>query len=145
MRLRRVAGHLSPLALMSADAVLTSSASGEIDAECWKIVSEAVAANDCEKMASVYHPDAVLVNTTGTIAVAAQLVKWGEGMERIRAEGRRASVSFRFGSRQADAATAFESGIFRCAGTNAAHPSEVSGGELALRCGRIGGINMGWC
>ena len=42
--------------------------SSEIDAQCWSIISEAVAANDCEKMASVYHPDAVLVNTIGATA-----------------------------------------------------------------------------
>ena len=127
MRLRRVAGHLlslhpTPMATTSGSA--PSSASSEIDAQCWSVISEAVAANDCDKMASVYHPDAVLVSTTGSIAVTAQLVTWGEGMEKIAAEGRSASVSFRFASRQGDATTAFERGMFRYAETNGAGVEE---------------------
>ena len=42
-----------------------------------------------------------------------QLVKWGEGMERGKAAGTEASVSFRFGNRQHDETTAFESGMFK--------------------------------
>ena len=34
-------------------------------------------------------------------------------MDKIRSEGRSASVSFRFTGRQSDQATAFEAGIFR--------------------------------
>ena len=98
--------------------------SSEIDAQCWSIISEAVAANDCDKMASVYHPDAVLVSTAGSIAVATQLVTWGQGMEKIMTEGRSANVSFRFSSRQGDRTTAFECGIFRYAETNAAGVEE---------------------
>ena len=127
MRLRRVAGHLlslPPAPMATAAGSAPSSASSEIDAQCWGLISEAVAANDCDKMASVYHPDAVLVNTTGSIAVTAQLVTWGEGMEKIAAEGRSASVSFRFASRQSDATTAFERGMFRYAETNGAGVEE---------------------
>ena len=68
------------------------------------MISAAVAANDAEAMAATYHPDAVLImpapHATGTILIAEQLVAWGAGMDTIRAEGRRASVSFRFSSRQ---------------------------------------------
>jgi ketosteroid isomerase-like protein len=125
MRLRRVAGHLLPLPPTTPRAPAGSAQlSSEIDAQCWSIISEAVAANDCEKMASVYHPDAVLVSTAGSIAVAAQLVTWGQGMEKITTEGRRASVSFRFSSRQGDPTTAFERGIFRYAETDAAGVEE---------------------
>ena len=127
MRLQRVAGHLlslHPTPMATASGSAPSSASSEIDAQCWSVISEAVAANDCDKMASVYHPDGVLVSTTGSIAVTAQLVTWGEGMEKIAAEGRSASVSFRFASRQCDATTAFERGMFRYAETNGAGVEE---------------------
>ena len=92
---------------------------GEIDATVWNVISATVAANDLEGMAATYHEDAVLVSSRGTVAIADQLSKWGEGMERIRAEGRSARVAFRFSSRQDDEATAFERGIFRYAETDA--------------------------
>ena len=92
--------------------------SDQIDAAVWEVISATVAANDGEGMAAVYHPDAVLVSPRGTVAIAEQLVKWGEGMERIAREGRGATVSFRFSSRQNNAGTAFERGMFRYAETD---------------------------
>lgn len=90
----------------------------EIDAAVWEVISATVAAADIEGMAAIYHPDAVLVSSKGTVAIADQLVKWGEGMGQQRLEGQSASVSFRFASRQDDAETAFERGIFRYAETS---------------------------
>ena len=100
MRLRRVAGHLlslppTPMTTAAGSAPSSASASSEIDAPCWGVISEAVAANDCDKMASVYHADAVLVNTTGSIAVTAQLVTWGEGMEKIAADFQKANPTIK--------------------------------------------------
>jgi ketosteroid isomerase-like protein len=92
--------------------------SDEIDSTVWEVISTTVVANDIEGMAATYHSDAVLVSPKGTVSIAEQLVKWGEGMERIELEGRSASVSFRFASRQDDAETAFESGMFRYAETD---------------------------
>jgi len=92
--------------------------SNEIDSTVWEVISATVAANDIERMAATYHPDAVLVSPKGTVSIAEQLVKWGEGMERIKLEGRSASVSFRFASRQDNAETAFERGMFRYAETD---------------------------
>ena len=92
--------------------------SNEIDSAVWEVISATVAANDIEGMAATYHPDAVLVSSKGTVSIAEQLVKWGEGMERIKLEGRSASVSFRFASRQDNAETAFERGMFRYAETD---------------------------
>ena len=92
--------------------------SDQIDAAVWEVISATVAANDSEGMAAVYHPDAVLVSPRGTVAIAEQLVKWGEGMERIAREGRGATVAFRFSSRQDNAGTAFERGMFRYAETD---------------------------
>jgi ketosteroid isomerase-like protein len=94
----------------------------------WRTVTAAVAANDRDAMAATYHPDAVLVSTTGTTAVQQQLVAWGAGMEKIRRENRRASVAFRFATRQDGETTAFETGMFRYAETDASgveHPSFV--------------------
>ena len=90
----------------------------EIDATVWEVISATVAAGDIDGMAATYHPDAVLVSPKGTVAIADQLVKWGEGIERQQLEGRSAKVSFRFASRQDDGETAFERGIFRYAETN---------------------------
>lgn len=106
-------------ALLGPSAAAEESSGGEIDATVWQVIMEAVAANDLEGMAATYHPDAVLVSTTKTVAIAKQLTTWGEGMERIRREGRAASVAFRFESRQDDATTAFQRGIFRYAETDA--------------------------
>ena len=112
----------SALALLSAlalTALLTrasfaGAASGnEIDASIWGVIADTVAAGDIDGMATTYHPDAVLVSRKGTVAIAAQLLKWGEGMEQARLEGTSASVSFRFESRRDDDETAFERGIFR--------------------------------
>ncbi len=93
--------------------------SNEIDATIWNVISATVARGDLDGMAATYHEDAVLVSSKGTVAIAEQLVKWGEGMERARVEGRNAGVSFRFSSRQDDQATAFERGIFRYSETDA--------------------------
>ena len=86
----------------------------------WAAVSGTVASNDCAGMAALYHPDAVLVSSDSTMAVSEKMTVWNEGMEKIRAEGRSASVSFRFSSRQHDVSTAFDCGIFRYAETDAA-------------------------
>ena len=96
-----------------------TSSGAEIDVQVWDVVSATVAANDIDGMAATYHPEAVLVSPKGTVVIAEQMAKWGEGMDRIRLEGRSASVSFRFASRQDGETTAFESGIFRYAETDA--------------------------
>ena len=100
-------------------AVARAASSDEIDAAIWNVISATVAAGDLAGMAATYHADAVLVSSKGTVAIARQLVEWGEGMERARLEGRSASVSFRFSSRQDDETTAFERGVFRYAETDA--------------------------
>ena len=55
--------------------------SNEIDATIWNVISDTVAAGIFEGMAATYHPDAVLVSSKGTVAIAEQLVAWGKGME----------------------------------------------------------------
>jgi hypothetical protein len=64
-------------------------------------------------MAATYHPDGVFVYGQGTVSIAKQLSKWGEEMAKMKLEGARASVSFRFERRQDDAETAFEVGLFK--------------------------------
>lgn len=129
LRLRTGPGKLARLVLFASALALTllatpvaladEASSNEIDATIWNVISATVAAGDLEGMAATYHEDAVLVSSKGTVAIAEQLVKWGEGMERARVEGRSAVVSFRFTGRQDDQATAFERGIFRYAETDA--------------------------
>lgn len=100
-------------------ALADESSRRDIDATIWNVISATVAAGDLEGMAATYHEDAVLVSGKGTVAIAEQLPKWGEGMEKVRLEGRKAGVSFRFSERQDDSTTAFERGIFRYAETDA--------------------------
>ena len=95
-----------------------TSNSAEIDAQVWGVIAETVVAADIERMAATYHPDAILVSSKGTVAIAEQLVKWGQGMEKAQLAGTTATVSFRFESRQDDEETAFERGIFRYAETD---------------------------
>jgi hypothetical protein len=92
--------------------------STEIDDQIWSVVSQTVVDHDIEGMAVTYHPDAVLVNSRGTVPIAPQLAIWGEGMETMKAEGATATVAFRFDSRHDNETTAFESGIFRYATTD---------------------------
>jgi len=99
-------------------AASVSRAESAIDTAIWSVISATVAAGDIEGMAATYHPDAVLVSATGTVAITEQLVKWGEGMESNRRAGRTASVAFRFESRQHGESTAFERGLFRYAETD---------------------------
>ncbi len=110
---------LVALAVLVPAARAEGTSSDEIDAAIWNVISATVAAGDLEGMAATYHPDAVLVSGKGTVAIAEQLARWGEGMERARAEGRSATVAFRFASRQDGLTTAFERGIFRYAETDA--------------------------
>jgi uncharacterized protein (TIGR02246 family) len=94
--------------------------SSEIDDQIWSVVSRTVVDHDIEGMAAIYHPDAVLVNARGTVPIAPQLAIWGEGMETMKSEGATATVAFRFDSRHDNESTAFETGIFRYATTDAA-------------------------
>ena len=104
-------------ALVSAASFAQGGSTEQIDATVWGVVSETVVAGDIDAMAATYHPDAVLVSSKGTVAIADQLIKWGEGMEQARLAGTTATVAFRFEGRQHDSETAFERGIFRYAET----------------------------
>ena len=84
----------------------------EIDRSVWSVVSRTVVEYDIEEMAAVYHPDAVLVSGRGTVPIAEALTRWGQGMEDQQTAGAKASVSFRFTTRQDGERTAFEVGMF---------------------------------
>jgi ketosteroid isomerase-like protein len=99
--------------------------STDIDETVWEVVSQTVVDNDIVGMASVYHPDAVLVSQKGTYTIASTLARWGEGMEKIQSEGSKADVSFSFGHRQDTDETAFESGMFRYVLTDVAGEEQV--------------------
>jgi uncharacterized protein (TIGR02246 family) len=85
----------------------------EIDRDVWSVVSRTVAESDIAGMAATYHSDAVLVGRDGTVPIAEQLAKWGRDMKEAQGAGTRASVAFRFASRQDGEKTAFETGIFK--------------------------------
>ena len=89
------------------------STSQDIDADVWAVVSATVATGDAVGMGRTYHPDAVLVNGTKTATIVETLVRWTDGMAKAKREGGRSTVAFRFATRQDNASTAFESGIFK--------------------------------
>lgn len=100
-------------------------ASAEIDRQVWAVIRRTVDEDDIQGMASVYHPDAVLVSEKGTVPIADQLGKWGRDMEAQKLAGTRATVQFKFDLRQDGPQTAFQSGIFRYATRGQSEPEEV--------------------
>ena len=92
----------------------------DIDTQVWQAVGKSVVAHDIVAMGRVYHPAAVLVSKEGTTPIASALDRWGRDMVTAKAKGVRASVEFRFTTRQDDATTAFEAGAFRYATTDQA-------------------------
>ncbi len=103
----------SSLLSLIAPLILSAGTSTAIDADGWTPVSGAVARNDIQAMARVYHPDAVLVGADGTRPIAVALKGWGNDMIANRGKGVRASVALRFTKRQDDATTAFEFEVFK--------------------------------
>ncbi|MGE0552615.1 MAG: DUF4440 domain-containing protein [Gemmatimonadales bacterium] len=127
---------LTPVALLAALAPLPLRAQAAhgtteaIDAAVWRPVTAAVAADDIATLGRVYHPDAVLVTSDGTLPIADAIVGWGRDMEEAKRMGTRATVSLRFGRRQDDARTAFESGVF-------AYATTAASGERTVRYTRF--------
>ena len=94
--------------------------STDIDRQVWQAVAKSVVDDDIVAMSRVYHPAAVLVSKDGTTPIAAALDRWGRDMVTAKKNGVKASVEFRFTTRQDDATTAFEAGAFRYATTDKA-------------------------
>jgi uncharacterized protein (TIGR02246 family) len=90
-----------------------SATGAAIDADVWTPVAASVVNDDIAAMGRVYHPDAVLVTADGTRPISQALAGWGKDMVTNKAKGTRATVALRFGKRQDDATTAFESGVFK--------------------------------
>lgn len=97
-----------------------SATSSAIDTEVWLPVCAAVASDDIDALGRTYHPAAVLVTEAGTVPIGQALARWKQDAAAARQRGTRATVEFRFDRRQDDGATAFESGIFKYATTDAA-------------------------
>lgn len=111
---RRTILVLGLLALLASRApALAAQSSAAIDADVWRAISVSVVDADITAMARTYHPDAVLVTSTGTRPIRDALDGWGKDMMTAKADGTRATVEFRFSLRQDDATTAFEAGIFK--------------------------------
>jgi hypothetical protein len=81
----------------------------------FKEIQRSVAEADFERMAAAYHADAVLVKSKSTAFIDDVMHRWRAAGEKLRNEGGHASVDFRFSSRQHDASSAFDTGIFRYA------------------------------
>lgn len=109
-----------------APAVSAAQSSTDIDHQVWQPLAASVAVDDIVAMGRVYHADAVLVNTTGTQPIAAALDRWGRDMVTAKANGVRASVAFRFTTRQDGPTTAFETGAFHY-GTTGKAGAEAGG------------------
>jgi len=116
---------LAALAPLPLHAQTSGGSTAAIDAALWKPVSAAVAADDAATLASVYHPEAVLVTSEGTQPIADALAGWSRDMEAAKRAGTRAAVAFRFESRQDGASTAFETGVFEYATTTKAGERSV--------------------
>ena len=121
---------LTALLALAASALLAASAqspsSASIDADVWAPIAASVVNDDIAAMGRTYHPDAVLVSSTGTRSIASALAGWGKDMVANKAKGIRATVEFRFTKRQDDAETAFETGGFKYTVTDTAGVSTPS-------------------
>lgn len=111
---------VASLVALSLPALAAAQSTAEIDRDVWQAVAASAANHDIVAMGRVYHPAAVLVSNSGTTPIAAALARWGKDMVTAKANGSKASVAFRFTTRQDDATTAFEAGAFRYATTTAA-------------------------
>lgn len=102
-------------ALVSAQAATAtaSATSRTIDAEVWKVVAATVVSSDIVAMGKVYHPNAIYVDGRGTQPIAEVLAIWGKDMVTMKNAGSTAMVELRFGKRQDNATTAFQSGAFK--------------------------------
>lgn len=105
---------------VTAPASAAGPSTADIDRQVWQAVARSVVNHDIVAMGRVYHPGAVLVAKDGTKPIAAALDGWGRDMVTAKQNGVRASVEFRFTTRQDDATTAFEAGAFRYATTDRA-------------------------
>jgi len=119
-RLAPLSCVITALVVVVCPALALAQTTAEIDRDVWRPVAASVVADDIVAMGRVYHPAAVLVSKSGTTPIAAALDRWGRDMVTAKAKGVKASVAFRFTTRQDDATTAFEAGAFRYATTDKA-------------------------
>ncbi|MES2125839.1 MAG: hypothetical protein V4463_01085 [Pseudomonadota bacterium] len=108
--------------------VIDPGVSRAIDTDVWNVISSTVAIGDAAAMARAYHPDAVLVSAfrKKSVAIAEIMKVWADGMAKDKAEGGRATVAFRFAARTDNAATAFETGIFKYTSVDRTGVAKVS-------------------
>ncbi len=116
LSLRRLPSLVLALAVvLVVPTAATGPSTADIDRQVWQAVAQSVVDQDIVAMGRVYHPAAVLVSQKGTTPIAEALDRWGRDMVTFKQNGDRASVEFRFTTRQDDATTAFEAGAFRYA------------------------------
>jgi ketosteroid isomerase-like protein len=110
----------SAVAAVASQASSAGGSAADIDRDVWVPVAASVTNDDIVAMGKVYHPAAVLVTKAGTKPITEALDGWGKDIVAAKKIGTRASVAFRFESRQDDATTAFETGIFKYSTTDKA-------------------------
>lgn len=103
--------------------------SAELDA-FWAQAASVVSKGDFETYAAMYHPDAVLVQTTtppgSTKPIAKALENWKPGFEETAAGHQIVDLEFRFSHRLESPTSAHEWGIFRYQSTQKASPEETT-------------------
>lgn len=92
---------------------VSAATSRAIDADVWQVIAATVVSSDIARMGRVYHPNAIYVDGRGTQPIAAVLAGWGKDMVTMQQAGSTATVELRFGTRQDNATTAFQSGAFK--------------------------------
>jgi hypothetical protein len=91
----------------------TSTSTAAVNKELWSIISESVVHADIAAMSRTYHAEAVFVGATVIAPIKTALAHWRKDMDVAKVRGDKATVEFRFASRQDGTTTAFETGIFK--------------------------------
>ena len=113
-------------------AAAASTSTAAIDKELWSMISEAVVRADIAAMARTYHTEAVIVGAARTVPINTAIAQWGKDMDVAKVRGDKATVEFRFASRQDGTTTAFETGIFKY--TVTARNGEVTSDYIPFEC-----------
>lgn len=100
---------------------VTNTIAGSIDNQShdtdklYKSLIKSVESSDFDLMASTYHPDAVLVSSKKTSAISNAIKRWTIEGNKLKNEGGKATLAFRFKNRLINDTTSFETGIYRYA------------------------------
>ena len=80
--------------------------------DMYRALIKSVKDNDFSLMASLYHPDAVIVSKDKNELASKALIRWETEGQKLHAEGGYASLQMRFKNRVTTQGSSFESGIY---------------------------------